>query len=209
MKNKLTKGDAKKLADFLSKHQQDGALSLLETQGFLFGVACCPGIIMPSQWLPRVTGEDTAYSSKGEVQLITGSLFALYNQIIRQVTAGTPKFPKECRILPDPLKNFESPAPIHQWSCGFMNAHHWLKNTWEAALEGEELTQFNMTLFVLGAPANRRVFEDVVQDKSPEEQRAMVKDMLETMPDALQTFAILSETLRDREHPKPHGDDLH
>lgn len=32
MKNKLTKGDEKRLAAFLAKHQRDGASTLLETK---------------------------------------------------------------------------------------------------------------------------------------------------------------------------------
>src|SRR5512143_517983 len=155
MKNKLTKGDEKRLAVFLVRHRHDGALTLLETKGFLLMVACCPELILPSEWLPIVVGEDTVYASQAEAQDLLGNLFALSNQINRQVTEGKPKLPPECRILPDPLKNFESPAPIHQWSHGFMEAYSWLKETWEVALEGEALEQLNMGLFMLSAPASR------------------------------------------------------
>jgi len=207
MKNKLTKGDEKRLAAFLAKHQRDGALTLLETKGFLLMVACCPELILPSEWLSMAVGEDTVYASQAEAQDMLGNLFALSNQINRQVTEGKPKLPPECRILPDPLKNFEPPAPIHQWSHGFMKAYSWLRETWETALEGEALELFSMNLFVLGAPANRRAFEEAVQEKPPEEQRALAKSILEKMPEVLQGFATASRFLRDMEHPHPPESD--
>jgi uncharacterized protein len=207
MKNKLTKGDEKKLADFLAKHRHDGALTLLEAKGFLFMVACCPDPIMPSQWLPRVMGEDTAYASQSEAQDIVGSVFALSNQINRQVTEGNPKLPKECRILPDPLKNFEPPAPIHQWSRGFMEGYGWLHKVWQGVLEGEVLDLFTMNLFILGAPAGRRAFEDTVQEKSPEKLQAKARGKLEAVPDALQTFATISRVLCGIEHPNSSEND--
>jgi uncharacterized protein len=118
VKNKLTKHDEKVLASFLLKHRQDNALSLLQTQGFLFCVACCPELVAPSEWVLLVL-EETAFDDDQEAQQIMEMLMVLYNQINHQVLRGTAKLPKVCRLLPDTMRNFADPAPLlHQWSQG-------------------------------------------------------------------------------------------
>lgn len=88
-----------------------------------------------------------------------------------------------------------------------MEGYGWLHKVWQGALEGEVLDLFTMNLFILGAPAGRRAFEDTVQEKSPEELQAKAKDILEAMPDALQSFATISRVLRGIEHPNSSEND--
>ena len=109
MKNKLTKHDEKVLATFLHRHRKDQALSLLQAKGFLFAVACCPELVPPSEWLEWVL-EDSEFNDDREVSAIMNPLITLFNQIESQIVQGTAKLPKECRILPDTMRNFVDPG---------------------------------------------------------------------------------------------------
>jgi uncharacterized protein len=206
VKNKLTKHDEKVLAGFLRKHRQDKALSLLQTQGFLFCVACCPELVAPSEWVPLVL-EDTAFDNAQETQQITEMLMVLYNQINHQVLHGTAKLPKACRILPDTMRNFADPAPLHQWSQGFMKGYSWLSECWGEFLETDDEAQqtFTLTIMVLGVAASRSAFAQALADKPPEEQRQTANAMLALLPDAVKGFAKAARLMRSPTPSHPHA----
>ena len=205
MKNKLTKHDEKVLASFLRKHRQDNALSLLQTQGFLFCVACCPELVAPSEWVPLVL-EETAFDDDQEAQQVMEILMVLYNQINNQVLHGTAKLPKECRLLPDTMSNFMDPAPLHQWSQGFMKGYSWLSECWGKFLGADDEAQqtFHLTIMMLGVAASRSAFEQALAEKTSEEQRQTAKAMLALMPDAVKGFAKAARLMRNPAPSHPH-----
>lgn len=61
---KPTKNQQKVLNQFLRRHKANSALSLTETKGFLFMVACCPEMVIPSEWQSLVISEDVIFESK-------------------------------------------------------------------------------------------------------------------------------------------------
>ena len=211
MKDKLTKHDEKVLANFLRKHRKDHALSLLQTKGFLFGVACCPDMVHPSEWIPLIL-EETAFADDQEMSQVMPILIALYNQINNQILHGTAKLPKECRVLPDTMSNFADTAPIHQWSQGFMKGYSWLSESWDdvQGTGDDEQYAFNMTIMVLGIAADRQAFENAFSDKTPQEQREMAKNMLAMVPDAIKGFAEAALIMRGPEpYNSPESDSIH
>lgn len=183
-KQKFTKHDEKELAQFLAGRRQVGALNLLQAKGFLFMVACCPDVIEPARWLPLVMGGEAGFGSKSELRAAVERLLGLYQQINQQVLDGQPKLPRECRILPDVMENFDAPAPIHDWSSGAMAGALWLGESWKESLGDEEYAEYNQLLFFLGAPGSRQIFERAF--KVLERQRLeLAETILAFMPQSL------------------------
>lgn len=80
----------RKLDDFLlSDFVNDDAMLLSELDGFLAGVIVCPDLIMPSEWMPLIWGEEApTFDSLDQVQTINGLIMGHYNDIIRQLDRG-------------------------------------------------------------------------------------------------------------------------
>jgi uncharacterized protein len=74
------------LDDFLrSDAVGDEAMLLSELDGFLAGLIVCPDMIMPSEWMPFVWGDDDGpiFDSMVQVETISGLIMGHYNDIIR------------------------------------------------------------------------------------------------------------------------------
>jgi yecA family protein len=215
MKNKLTKHDEKVLASFLSRHRKDNTMSLLETKGFLFCLVCCPEPVAPSEWIPVIL-EDAGFNDDQEAQQVMDSLLVLYNQMNSQILHGTAKLPKECRVLPDIMSNFTEPAPIHQWSVGFMKSYSWLSESWEELFDalsengGEDegkgvISTLGFNFMILGIASDRQAFENTFDEKTTEERQAMVKEMLALLPQAVKSFAEMALLVRNSGLFNPAG----
>lgn len=79
-----------KLEDFLfSEAVRDDAMLLSEFDGFLAGVIVCPGLIMPSEWMPVVWGEEAPeFDTMAQAQTINDLIIGHYNYIIGQLNRG-------------------------------------------------------------------------------------------------------------------------
>lgn len=75
----------RQLDDFLlSEAVGDDAMLLSELDGFLAGLIVCPELIMPSEWLPIVWGEDgPAFEDEHQAQAIVNLIMGHYNDIVR------------------------------------------------------------------------------------------------------------------------------
>jgi len=81
----------RQLNDFLlSEAVSDDAMLLSELDGFLAGVIVCPEMIMPSEWMPVVWGDDEGpvFDDVEQAQAISGLILGHYNDIIRQLDRG-------------------------------------------------------------------------------------------------------------------------
>ena len=211
MSSKFTKHDEKLLANFLRNNRKKSAMSLLQTQGFLFSVACCPELIQPSEWIPLILG-DATFKDEQETERVMQALMGLYNHVNNQVLHGTVKLPKDCRMLPDTMSNFVDPAPIHQWAQGFMTGHTWLSECWEGIFDTDEEVKFGFSFNVmaLGLAADEQAMRNAFEDQMDEDELMnMAKGMLELMPNALKSFAKLALALREESLDSPTSHYLH
>jgi uncharacterized protein len=79
------------LNDFLlSEEVGDDTMLLSELDGFLAGVIVCPEMIMPSEWMPVVWGDDEGpvFDDVKQAQAISDLILGHYNDIIRQLDQG-------------------------------------------------------------------------------------------------------------------------
>jgi len=88
---------------------------LSDLDGFLTGVAIGPELILPSEWLPAVWGgEQPEFADRAEAQAILGTIMGRYNEILRDVAAGT--------INPIFWENRDGDLVAMDWAEGFLDA---------------------------------------------------------------------------------------
>ena len=101
----FTEQHAKLLSEFLNT--QSGAMSLTQSQGYLFGVICSPEPLEVHQWLENIL-PDTANDLDEDMLFL---FMALHHQVSEQVFELGYKLPAE----------FEYDF-CQQWSAGFLTA---------------------------------------------------------------------------------------
>lgn len=87
------KASQKDLDDALLSLGADSTVMLLsQFDGFVAGLACCPELVGPSEWLPVVLGEpdDDApvFESEDHAGRVTSLLLIHYNQVLDDLAAG-------------------------------------------------------------------------------------------------------------------------
>ncbi len=115
----FTPQEAKDLSKFLSyAANQDEALTLNGLHGFLFGLAGIPGVIAPTEWLPRIFGEGMqAVDDEKEGKRLLNSLFSAYIRIAKQNQDGALAFPFEESSIES--KDIQR---IREWTYGLFRA---------------------------------------------------------------------------------------
>ncbi len=127
----FTPQEAKNLLLLLARAvNPDNALSLEGLHGFLVGLAIVPDIIMPSEWLPGVFGEEMMeFKDEAEADKLMGHLFAAHNRINEDEKLAFP-FDMES------LKEGDAER-IQDWAYGLFLAMSLSPETW--GMDDEEV----------------------------------------------------------------------
>jgi hypothetical protein len=64
-------------------------MMLSDLDGFLTAIAIGPELIMPSEWLPVIWGDDDPVFTEAEMEAVLGGILSRYNQIRHEITNGT------------------------------------------------------------------------------------------------------------------------
>ncbi len=106
------------LQDGLNRHARAGAIANVSgLDGYLAAVACAPGVLLPSQWMPALWGGDEhapEWDTMEEAQKFLGALLTMANDISRLLAQG--RF--EPILLGDPEDKGHTVA--HDWCLGFL-----------------------------------------------------------------------------------------
>lgn len=136
----ISKKDEKNLRKMLSLAVEPGeALTYDEMLGFLFGVAITPDIVMPSEWLPKVLGEEMiTVDSDVEANRLFKTLLRVVNELTARFQDNTLHFPFDLDALTD-----EMLGAIGDWAYGLNEALRlrpdcWLEYLPEAVPEKDE-----------------------------------------------------------------------
>lgn len=104
---------------FDSPTAPEGALSLLELDGYLTAIVIGPELILPSEWLPALwRGKGmSGFTDPAQAQAVLGAVMERYNEIIRQLD----KSPENYRPLYMPKSPRERPSSelAREWAQGF------------------------------------------------------------------------------------------
>jgi uncharacterized protein len=134
----------RQLDDFLlSEAVGDDAMLLSELDGFLAGVIVCPEMIMPSEWMPVVWGDDErpVFDDVKQAQAISDLILGHYNDIIRQLDEGRYR----------PIFDVDTDETIlwEIWIEGFVEAMRLRPEAWLAWAEDND-ADLQRAWFVLG-----------------------------------------------------------
>jgi uncharacterized protein YecA (UPF0149 family) len=174
----FTEQHAKLLSEFLNT--QSGAMSITQSQGYLFGVICSPEPLEVHQWLENIL-PDTANDLDEDMLFL---FMALHHQVSEQVFELGYKLPAE----------FEYDF-CQQWSAGFLTAsqaytHKLLASEqldiqYKQALESAQAT---LSFFALDKP----IIKQIAQQNNIDELH-LCEQQYELMGDFALGFAELIE----------------
>lgn len=132
-----------KLDDFLSSEAvHEDAMLLSELDGFLAGLIVCPDLVLPSEWLPLIWGEEApVFDSQDQAQSFLDLIMAHYNDVIGQLNQG--------RYSPIYQIDLDDSTFWELWIEGFWQAMCLRPEAWTLLAESED-TDLQRALFVLG-----------------------------------------------------------
>jgi uncharacterized protein len=142
MSDKLSK-KLRQLNDFLlSEVVGDNTMLLSELDGFLAGLIVCPEMIMPSEWMAVVWGDEApVFDSVEQAQAISDLILGHYNDIIRQLD--------QSRYSPIYDTDIDDTILWETWIEGFGQAMRLRPEAWRAFARNED-ADLRRALFVLG-----------------------------------------------------------
>ncbi len=110
------------------------ALLPLELDGYLTGIIVAPDLILPSQWIDGLWGEDEPlFDSTEQAQAALGSVMEHYNATIDLIERQGAKY----RPMFMDAKGKADLAKAHIWVRGFWRAMAFVPDAWEALVEDE------------------------------------------------------------------------
>ena len=108
-------------------------MALSDLDGFLTAVAIGPNPIKPSEWLPRIWGDETPeFLSEEEANRVIGTILGRYNQIITQLRDDPGSYQPLIR------QNEHGQVIARDWVAGFMDGAALRFHGWQALLKSKE-----------------------------------------------------------------------
>jgi uncharacterized protein len=122
------------LDEFLtSDGAPDRSMALSNLDGFLTAVAIGPDRIKPSEWLPRIWGDEAPeFLSEEEANRVIGTILGRYNQIITQLRDDPGRYQPLIR------QNEHGQVIARDWVAGFMDGVALRFHGWQALLKSKE-----------------------------------------------------------------------
>src|SRR4051812_35291071 len=70
------------------------AMDLYELDGFVAALIVCPEMVMPSEWLPILWGDEdeAAFGSLDQAQATIGAVMAHYNRVAKGLAQSPPEY---------------------------------------------------------------------------------------------------------------------
>ena len=135
----------------LSERSSDDAMTMDTLHGYLTAVLIGPETIMPSEWLPKVWGEDAStepkWKNKQEAERITGLLMRFMNEIAITFEVAPKEFePLFC----EHEHEGETLIDAEAWCWGFWEGMELRSGSWDPIWESD-LAALMRPLYLLGA----------------------------------------------------------
>ena len=200
----LTKEETSTLKNYLAlAPNPEGTFTYEELQGYLFGLAMTPGILLPSQWVPVIFGDESpTFDTENQVEAMHSCLIQVYSKLSAKFQRQKLSFPFDLNDL-----DTDSIEELYAWVSGFEEALALSEEVWDPE-EIEDLPERHtqqlyhslMTIQGLVDPeevmdffenmpleAFQEVFPD--RDTSPEDREMQIQMFLiASLPLAIETL---------------------
>jgi len=204
-KSPLSKTRKEKLRAALESLDSDKVLTLTELEGFLHALVITPDMVMPSEWLPGVFGEETPeFETEEHQQQVFSAIFDAYRAYEKARTANKLRFPfKLISFSRDMLYE------IQQWCYGFMEAlvlrpEIWFLNALEGELNFDDLPEMEqavaLSVSTIGAVAYpgdfiKALLETETINGNEKEIFAALSEEITNVPFAVEILQLYGNTL--------------
>ena len=192
---KLTDKDLARLDQFLIFQEDDEVMMVPELDGFLTGLLVCPEMILPSEWLPVVWGEDgPVFEDQTEANEILGLIMALYNDIASRLAD-----PETYEPLID--EDIDGTFLWEFWAEGFGKAialHPWAWPTFNDRPEDDHAAAAFMMLAALATMARATDEDPDLYDELDEQLSYEAPEMIATCVMELQHDRLSNHRIKPR-----------
>ena len=200
----LTKEEALTLKNYLNlAPNPEGTFTFEELGGYLFGLAMTPGMLLPSEWVPVIFGDEVpAFDTEGQVESMHSCLIQAYSKLSAHFQENKLTFPFDLNNL-----DTDSIEDLYAWVSGFEEALSLSEELWDPEefddlplKHTEQLYHSLMTIQGLVDPAEvadffenmpQEAFLEVFPDQgnAPEDREMQVQMfLLASLPLAVQTL---------------------
>ena len=165
---------------FLSDEAPDGSMALSDLDGFLTAVAIGPDRIKPSEWLPRIWGDETPeFLSEEEANRVIGTILGRYNQIITQLRDDPGRYQPLIR------QNEHGQVIARDWVAGFMNGVALRADRWQALWKSKEYRNYFAPIAVHLTDAQGN---SPLKPEESENVKALIEQAAELIPAAVRSI---------------------
>ena len=169
--SKLTENDLKELDEFLAQKDGGKIQNTEALDGFFAALACCPDLVMPSEYMPVIQGGatedgDLVFEGMDEAQRFMELVSRHWNHVNSQLD-------KEEIYLPLVQENEKGEYLGNDWANGFISGTHVRFDIWDDLINDEEHGGAMVAIMALAYENHddleMRPFKEPVDDKKRDE----------------------------------------
>lgn len=135
----------------MSDRAPENSMGLSDLDGFLTGIVVGPDLIMPSEWLPVIWGNDRPqFKNVEEAQNVMSAVMARYNEIIRGFQQSPPCFDPVFMETDDGL------VIAADWAEGFNDAIKLRPRFWKPLFDDRKLSNLLQPVMILCGSESHR-----------------------------------------------------
>ena len=138
--------DLRELDRYLNSNlSPDECMGLSDLDGFLTAIAIGPELVIPSEWLPVIWGnEEPAFRSEAQMEKMIGLIMGRYNEIATGFNADSEKF--------EPIfwERSAGEVIVMDWAAGFIEAVEMRRAAWEPLFSHRRAKLLLEPLLILG-----------------------------------------------------------
>jgi uncharacterized protein len=195
----LTEDDVDLLEELLESEAFKGEAMLLdELQGFFCGISSGPDLVLPSEWIPVVLGDEPAYQSDAQAEEVLDLLMRFYNQVVTDLEDG-----RGPDLILYPVDEGSDQYDYAPWADAYLLGTEMGPTRWlDAAGEHtEELAELLETFFLLNGSLKDDVFKSGEQWMSDAAEDRALRTAERELPGVV--LAIREFWKAKSAHPEP------
>lgn len=143
----LTEAELDHLSAILARFGDERSMNLEQLDGFLAALICGPELVPPSQYLPKIWGDQTVFEDTSSAQVFMSLLMRHWNAIADTLNYGEV-------YLPLLLEDESGITHGNDWANGFLCGMEFGKGDWALLLDDEDHGGSLLAIFALANENN-------------------------------------------------------